>query len=259
MPDGTRLRLCERGEGDRVVVLVHGWKMSHRVFDRAIELLQRRCRVIAYDLRGMGESDKPVGPYNFGVHAADLQFLLHEFQLEDVTLVGWSMGCTVSLEYVRRYGDRIARLVLVNGPIKLTQAPDFPWTMTDEVLDRYVHELAASWPEQERQFTREAFHVANEDTVEWIYHIALQTPLPIVLEHVREQRQLDFRDFLPKIRVPVLALYGRHDPYYPVELADYIAERVPRGERSILDSGHFVFHEESERFVELVTDFAEGR
>ena len=227
------------------------------MFDRPIEVLQRRCRIVAFDLRGMGESDKPAGPYDFGVHADDLGFLLRELGLDDVTLVGWSMGCTVALEYLRRDGHGVGRLVLVNGPIKLTQAPDFPWTMTDEALDRYIEDVAGGWPEEERGFTRAAFHAPNEDTVDWIYHIALQTPLPIVLEAVREQRKLDYRDFLHEIRIPVLALYSRHDPYYPVELATYIAECVPRGESAIFDSGHFVFHEEPERFADTVAAFAE--
>ena len=51
-----------------------------------------------------------------------------------------------------------------------------------------------------------------------------------MLKVVREQIELDFRDFLPRIEIPVLAIYGRHDPYYPVELGEWIAEQCPRGE-----------------------------
>src|SRR5439155_19724527 len=58
-PDGVRLRYTDRGEGEHTIVLVHGWKGSHRMWDPAVYRLTREFRVIAFDNRGMGESDKP--------------------------------------------------------------------------------------------------------------------------------------------------------------------------------------------------------
>ena len=84
-----------------------------------------------------------------------------------------------------------------------------------------------------------------------------QTPLDVVLKVVREQVKLDFRDYLSSIELPVLALYGRHDPYYPVELAEWIAGQCPRGEHVIFEqSAHYPFIEEKERFAEVVAEFA---
>ena len=71
-PAGVRLRYTDRGSGDRTIVLVHGWKGSHRLWDPAVYRLMRDFRVIAFDNRGMGESDKPAGPYDFSVLADDL-------------------------------------------------------------------------------------------------------------------------------------------------------------------------------------------
>src|SRR5690242_18821717 len=92
-PDGTRLRYVDRGEGPDTVVLVHGWKGSHRKWDPAVHrLAEAGFRVIAYDHRGMGESDRPTGRYDFDLLADDLGFVLEELGAEEVTLVGWSMG-----------------------------------------------------------------------------------------------------------------------------------------------------------------------
>ncbi len=77
-PDGTRLRYTDRGDGERTIVLVHGWKGSHRLWDPAVYRLAERFRVVAFDNRGMGESDKPGGPYDFDVLADDLGFVLAE-------------------------------------------------------------------------------------------------------------------------------------------------------------------------------------
>ena len=101
-PEGVRLRVSDRGQGERTIVLVHGWKGSHRMWDPAVYRLMREFRVIAFDNRGMGESDKPAGRYDFEVLAADLDFVLGALEAREVTLVGWSMGCSISLEYLAR-------------------------------------------------------------------------------------------------------------------------------------------------------------
>lgn len=257
-PDGVRLRVCDRGSGP-AIVLVHGWKMSHRVFDHPIHRLQRDFRVVSYDLRGMGESDKPNCRYDFDEHSGDLAFLLEELGLEDVMLVGWSLGCSVSLRHLERGGGRVGRLVLVNGPIRLARTADdaFPWSMTEDVLDGYFSAIENEWPTQERGFTEESLHRSHPDLVDAIFRITQQTPLDVVLKVVREQVKLDFRAFLTQIDIPVLGLYGRHDPYYPVELAEWIAAQCPRGKHVIFEeSAHYPFIEEKERFVEVLADFA---
>jgi pimeloyl-ACP methyl ester carboxylesterase len=258
-PDGVRLRVCDRGEGERTVVLVHGWKMSHRVFEHAILRLSREHRVVSFDLRGMGESDKPKSRYDFDELAGDLGFVVGELGLDDVTLVGWSMGCTVSLRYLERGGPGVGRLALINGPIRLARTTDdeFPWSMTEEVLEGYFGAIERDWPTQERGFTEESLHDPHPDLVDVIFRITQQTPLDVVLRVVREQAKLDFRAFLRELEIPVLAMYGRHDPYYPVELAEWIAAQCPRGEHVIFEeSAHYPFIEEKDRFAEVIADFA---
>lgn len=258
-PDGSRLRVCDCGTGERTIVLVHGWKGSHRTWDPTIYRLAPNFRVIAFDNRGMGESDKPSGRYDFGVLAADLAFVLEALDAHDVTLVGWSMGCSISLEYVAHGYNRAARLVLVNGPIKLTQTPDFPWTMTEATLEALLDELAAGWPESERAHVSGAIAdpARHSAYVEFCYGISLQTPLETGMRIVREQMKLDHRSLLPTIQIPVLALYGRHEPYYPAGLPSYIAEMVPDGRYEIFEqSAHAPPYEEPDRFAELIARFS---
>jgi non-heme chloroperoxidase len=259
-PDGVRLRYADRGEGGPPVVLVHGWKGSHRLFDRLVARLERAQRVVAFDLRGMGESDKPRGAYDFDELAGDLGFVLRALDLEDVTLVGWSMGCTVSLRYLETGGARVGRLVLVNGPLRLTRAPDFPHAMTDEELDGYLRNLAEGWPASEREFQAATVLDPSDAVVDWLYGIALQTPLDVALRVVRQQAKLDMRDALARARVPVLAAYSRGDPYYPTSLAHDIAERAPDGRAVIFEhSAHCLPFEEADRFAEVLEDFGRER
>ena len=257
--DGVRLRVTDRGDGDHAIVLVHGWKMSHRVFDHAILRLARDHRVVAFDLRGMGESDKPDGRYDFDELAGDLGFVIGELGLENVTLVGWSMGCTVSLAYLAGGGAGVGGLVLVNGPIRLARTDDdtFPWSMTEEVLEGYFSAIERDWPTKERTFTEDSLHRPDPVLVDTIFAITQQTPLDVVLKVVREQAKLDFRDLLPRLDIPVLAIYGAHDPYYPTALGDWIAAQCERGRHVVFDdSAHFPFIEEKDRFAAVIGDFA---
>jgi non-heme chloroperoxidase len=257
--DGTRLRTSDRGAGP-AVVLVHGWKMSHRIWDRTVVGLEDRYRVVSFDLRGMGESDKPGSRYDFDELASDLGEVIDQLGLDDVTLVGWSMGCSVSLEYLRVSGAGVARLALVNGPIRLTQTHDFPWTMTEAELQSYLEAVVQRWPEDEYAFTRDTFHDPLTPVVDWIYSIALQTPLDVVLKTVRAQSALDHRALLAELQIPVLAIYCRHDPYYPTELADFIARAAPLGRALVLEqSAHYPFLEaDAAAFNDAIAAFANG-
>jgi pimeloyl-ACP methyl ester carboxylesterase len=256
-PDGVRLRCCDRGEGDTAVVLVHGWKQSHRQWDQTIFRMQDRHRVVACDTRGMGESDKPDSSMDFHELAGDLGHVIRTLGLRDVTLVGWSMGCSISLQYLLDDGHGVGRVVLMNGPIRLTQSEDFPHTMTEEELFGYLDGLEAGWPTSEREFQSGGLRDPdNPALVDLLYGIALQTPLDLGSRVVRHQVKLDHRDAVAGLKVPVLAAYGRHDPYYPTSLADWIADRAPDGRAVIFEeSAHNPPFEEPARFVEVLEEF----
>jgi pimeloyl-ACP methyl ester carboxylesterase len=258
-PDGVRLRLCDRGSGRRAFVLVHGWKQSHRIWDHVVVRLAERHRVVAFDLRGMGESDKPNTRYTFDELAGDLAFVLEELDLEDVTLVGLSMGCTVSLQLLSGHAPRVSRLVLVNGPLRLTKTPEFPHALTQAELDGYIEDVARHWPLREREFLADSLLEAYPEHVDWLLHIALQTPLDISLRVVREQARVDQRGIVERLRIPVLAAWSRHDPYWPAALADWIAEHARHGERVLFEhSAHCIPFEEGERFCAVLERFATG-
>lgn len=255
--DGVRLRLCDRGRGERPFVLVHGWKQSHRLWDLTIARLAERHRVVAFDLRGMGESDKPNSRYDFDELADDLAFVLAALDLHDVTLVGWSMGCTVSLQHLEGGGPRVGRLVLVNGPVRLTRADDFPHGLTPARLEGYLEDMTRYWPLRERAFLADSLLEARREHVDWLLRIALQTPLDVALRLVRAQAELDHREVVARLGVPVLALYGRHDPYYPTALADWIVECAPRAQQVIFErSAHCIPFEEPDAFCAALEDFA---
>jgi non-heme chloroperoxidase len=255
--NGLRLRFSDRGAGTPPIVLVHGWKGSHRLWDPVIARLESSHRVVAFDLRGMGESDKPGSAYDFDELAGDLGFVLSKLQLQGAVLVGWSMGTTVALRYLERGGEGVIGLVVVNGPLRLTQAPDFPHAMSAAELDGHLARLRQTWPAGERAFQAQTLLDPDRPLVDWLYGIALQTPLDVALRVVGEQAKLDMRDALGRLRIPVMAAYSRQDPYYPVSLGLDIAARARDGRCVIFEhSAHCIPIEEADRFCDVVSAFA---
>ena len=118
----------DHGSG-RPVVLIHGWPLSGRSWEKQVPaLVEAGHRVVTYDRRGFGESSQPFGGYDYDTFAADLAALLEHLDLRDVTLVGFSMDGGEVVRYVSRYGtDRVARAVLATAvPPYLYQSDDNP-------------------------------------------------------------------------------------------------------------------------------------
>jgi pimeloyl-[acyl-carrier protein] methyl ester esterase len=171
--------------------------------------------------------------------------------------VGWSMGCTVALQHLHLGSPRVARLVLVNGPVRLVSSDDFPYGLAEARLERYLEDMTRFWPLRERSFLAESLLEAAPEHVDWLVRVALQTPLDVALRTVREQARLDHRGVVERLAIPVLAAYSRHDPYYPKALADWIAEHAPRGESVIFErSAHCIPFEEPGAFCAALEDFA---
>lgn len=118
----------DHGEG-RPVVLIHGWPLSGRSWEKQVPaLVSAGYRVIAYDRRGFGNSSQPWGGYDYDTFAADLDALLSGLDLRDATLVGFSMGGGEVARYIGNYGtSRVAEAVLAAAvPPYLYQSEDNP-------------------------------------------------------------------------------------------------------------------------------------
>src|SRR6476661_9114219 len=118
----------DHGTG-KPVVLIHGWPLSGRSWEKqTAALLEAGYRVITYDRRGFGKSSKPTTGYDYDTFAADLNTLLNTLDLNDVVLVGFSMGTGEVGRYLGTYGSaRVARAAFLSSlEPYLLQAEDNP-------------------------------------------------------------------------------------------------------------------------------------
>ena len=122
--DGIRIHYVEAGKGDPIV-FIPGWRMPAWIWQKQIDGLSNKYRVIAVDPRSQGESDKP----NYGhlpeTRARDYKQVVDQLGLKQPVLIGWSMGCGELLSYVDQFSeDGIGGLVLVDGLIPAKQNPE---------------------------------------------------------------------------------------------------------------------------------------
>ncbi|MDA4131055.1 MAG: alpha/beta hydrolase [Thaumarchaeota archaeon] len=257
--DGTSIYYEEFGSG-KSIVLVHGWCGSHSLWERTVQDLAKKFRTFAMDNRGHGDSGKPNTDYDFNEFSSDLKELIDQKGLENAILVGWSMGVSISLRYFERFGKHgISKLVLVNGPIRLASAPDFPYSMSREYLENLFDERIDNRAMREREFVKIGFYMPHLEATNWISSIHMETPMHIAMKCVRHQMDLDMRDVLKKIDIPTLVCYGAHDPFYPTSLGQFIVQRIPNSRLVIFEeSGHYPFLEESNKFSNLIEEFADS-
>jgi non-heme chloroperoxidase len=237
--DNTQIHYVDQGEG-RPVVLVHGWPLSHRMWEAQITaLVDAGYRVIAYDRRGFGESGKPNSGYDYDVFAADLADLVNELDLRDLALVGFSMGGGEVARYIGRYGtDRLAKAALLGAvPPFLLQTDDNPHGAPRAVFEGMVAGLKA-----DRVGFLDAFfpNFYNSDAVssehgtdlipfsKWIAWAAS----PFATQAcVLAFGTTDFRADLARFDVPTLIAHGDADRIVPIQGSALVSHELISGSR----------------------------
>jgi pimeloyl-ACP methyl ester carboxylesterase len=117
--NGVALCFDQAGRGDPPLLLVHGWCCDHTYFAPQFGHYQRDRRVVAVDLRGHGESDKPRQPYTIAGFADDLAWLSDALGLTKPVVIGHSMGGIIAFDLAARYPERIAAIVMLDGAVVL--------------------------------------------------------------------------------------------------------------------------------------------
>ncbi|HET7035992.1 MAG TPA: alpha/beta hydrolase, partial [Thermomicrobiaceae bacterium] len=115
--DGVTLAYEDRGQGDPTIVLVHGWACDHSYVAPQAEHFRRTHRVVAVDLRGHGESDKPEQDYTMAQFADDLVWLCGQLSVVKPVVIGHSMGGVIAFELAARHPDLPAAVVALDSPI----------------------------------------------------------------------------------------------------------------------------------------------
>ena len=129
--DGVSLHYLEAGSG-KPILMIPGWSQTAEQFKHQITGLSDRYRVIAVDMRGHGESDKPEFGYKISRLAKDVHDMIHELDLDEVNILGHSMGSSVIWNYYDMFGpERLSKLLLIDQMPMITSNP--AWSEEERV------------------------------------------------------------------------------------------------------------------------------
>jgi pimeloyl-ACP methyl ester carboxylesterase len=265
---GVRTRVLEAGsERAPALLLVHGLFTSHRSFEDLIDDLAVRFHVIAPDLPGFGESEKPSpARYAYGVeaHAESLADLIAAFGVGRASVLGHAMGGAVALTLAAEHPELVQRLVLEDALV-------YPYPMGFWARLPLVPVLGSFAFKQ--LYGRRIFRAMCRDEVyspesppplervDWHYDM-LNTPSARESAHAVMLATLDTRAVvarLSRIVAPALVLWGRDDRVFPVASAHRLAREIPGAKLEIMDAGHAPHEERPREFLALLTEFLEGK
>ena len=254
------------GEG-RPVVLIHGWPLSGESWSEQVPALKDAgYRVVTYDRRGFGQSD-PGDGYDYDALAGDLDNVLSDLDLTDVTLVGFSMGGGEVARYVSRYGeDRLHSVVFAAAvPPYLLKTDDNP----DGPLTEDAAKEMRSGLEEDRdaffdEFTKQFFSAGDDLKVtdeqrQAAVTLCQQSNQDAALGCMDAFGTTDFREDLTKIGVPTLIIHGDSDGIVPFEGSGKLTHAAVDGSELVVieDAPHGLNVSHAEEFNAALLEFLE--
>ncbi|RJS94129.1 alpha/beta fold hydrolase [Salinisphaera sp. Q1T1-3] len=232
----------------RPVVLIHGWPLSGRSWERQVRaLVEAGHRVVTYDRRGFGKSSQPYTGYDYDTFAADLHTLIETLDLNEVTLVGFSMGGGEVARYIGTYGTkRLSGAVFASAvPPYLFKSDDNP----DGGLDDATIQSFEDGVKQDRaaffeRFSADFFSTESGGLLvseaNRVYHrnLAWAASPKGTLDCIAAFGRTDFRDDLKTIDVPTLVIHGDADGIVPLEVSGKrTAESVADASLVVIEGG----------------------
>ena len=255
--DGVRLYYEDTGSGNPIF-LIHGGGLSLGWWSRQVPDLSRRFRVIAADTRGNGRSDKTPWGHRTARYAMDVRQIIETLGLDDVTLVGWSIGARTVLSYLELFrGYRLKGVVLVDEvPSIDVHDPNGP---PEPGTEHETEPPPQDEAERRRSELRKNFvslDVSDEELERLLAESRENTPAQGVTLGP-DYRAQDWRPLLPSIDLPVLIATGGRSGAFPG--CRYMYEHIPGARIEVFEgSGHVLFYEEPDRFNEVVAGFVDG-
>jgi len=235
----------DHGTG-KPVVLIHGYPLSGASWEKQVPaLLSAGYRVITYDRRGFGRSSQPTDGYNYDTFASDLRQLVTRLDLEDFTLVGFSMGGGEIARYFGKYGSAgVSKAVIIGGvPPYMLKTDDNPDGVDASVFEGIKKAVAADRYAFFAEFFKNFYNTdlflgkrVSEQVVQASWNLATGASATASLACVPTWLE-DFRDDLARVDVPTLVIHGDDDRIVPLAAAGKRAAELIKGARLVVIEG----------------------
>ena len=263
---GVKLHAREWGNPEGPPLLfIHGWSQSDLCWLNQVRGdLAGTSRIVTFDLRGHGLSDKPPAPERYAsgqLWADDIAAVIDQAGLEQPILVAWSYGGYIVADYLRAYGDAHIGGINLVGAATILRPPAFDHIgpgLLENAQDMCVRDLFANIAATRRFLRACTSRPLGDD--ELAAALAWNMVVPSAVRGALLSRELDGSDTLERASVPVLVTHGRDDVIVLPSMAEHTLTACPAATVSWYDGvGHMPFWEAPDRFDRELADLAARR
>ena len=262
----VNLHVEDTGGNQDPIILIHGWPLSAAAWKGQVPVLrQAGYRVIAYDRRGFGRSDKPKTGYDYDTLAADLKQVIDERGLKNITLVGFSMGGGEVARYIANYAGQSIRAAVFAAavPPYLYQSADNPdgpmsQSLVDHFLNGLNHDRTAFFKEFIQLFySAKQTLTVSQDECAHALALAEQAGHEAAIACVKSFALTDFRQDLAKVKLPTLVIHGDADAAVPFAGSGARTHQAIGGSHlTVIGQGpHGINVSHADRFNQALLDF----
>lgn len=248
------------------IVLIHGWPLSHRMWDSQLKILvESGFRVIAYDRRGFGQSSKPFSGYSYNTMASDLNDLIQALNLKKVILCGFSMGGGEVARYIGKYGTtNVSKTILIGAVTPFLKETNdnnngVEASVFQGMKDGIEKDRAGFFKEFGKNFVnydklKDRVSLAQ---VELNWNIAMQASKKATLDCVDAFGLTDFRKDLEAFDIPTLIIHGDKDKIVPFEVSGKKAHKLIKKSELIMiqDGPHGLTFTHTKELNKTILDF----
>jgi len=253
------------GEG-KPVILIHGWPLSHRMWEYQVNaIVDAGFRCISYDRRGFGESDKPWTNYDYDSLAKDLNDIITNLSLSEVTIVGFSMGGGEVARYIGKYGtSKLSKAALISAvPPFMLKTDDNPDGLEKEVFEGFKEEIRKDRPAFLKGFGKQFVNFdkvgdrISQEMADYYWSIACKASPNATLECIDSFGLTDFRKDLEKFDIPTLVVHGDADQIVPIEISGKkSADMISNSEYHVIEEApHGLVLTHTAEFNKILIDF----
>jgi pimeloyl-ACP methyl ester carboxylesterase len=254
------------GEGPLDLVLVPGWMSNIEVFweeplaVRFFERLASFSRLILFDKRGTGLSDRVADVPNLETRMDDVRAVLDAVGSSRAALLGYSEGGPMCLLFAATYPDRTAALIMIGSYARRIWAPDYPWGTPRQVWDAFADSVIRDWGGPVGLEAR-APSLARDPQFRdwWARNLRLSGSPATARSVLMMNAEIDVRDVLPAIRVPTLILHNVNEQTIPVEAGRHLARHIPNAKYVELPGvDHLPFVGNADAILDEIEEFLTG-
>ncbi len=259
LANGMKLYYEDTGKGEQTVIMMHGWTSNHEIYSEPVQRLRNKARCTIYDHRGHGNSKDANGEPTMETLASDLHELITGLSLSNITLVGWSMGAGVVMNYVRQYGcEYLRQIVLCDMSPK--QLNDKYWHL-GLYKGRYTQKDVEKNQNESFENLYQSFAIGAVPKLRKLPPFLLKPILKkrisacdesVVTSLSASMKAQDNRDVIEQITVPVTYFYASTGTLFSSKLADWYKRHVKTEFHAVPfpNSSHLIISENPEKFAD---------